>query len=291
MPGPDEPARVLLLGDPVGHSLSAVFQNAAFQSAGIRARYEALRVPPPELASAIASIRSDERVLGANVTIPHKLTVGAHLDQLEASATSVGAVNTISRDGDRLLGHNTDRVGFARSLGEAGVGQVGVALVLGAGGAAAAVAAELKTRAGEVLVAARTAAGAHAVCELVGLDHSRPIAFDDVDRVLADRDLGVDLVVNATPIGLDGAGIPLDPSGLRRGQTVVDLVYRPVWTPLLQAARHHGAAAVNGLGMLLYQGAASFEIWTRTAAPLKVMRAALEGAAGGPVHGGGPIPR
>lgn len=284
-PADPRPAEVLLLGDPIGHSLSAVFQNAAFRAAGIDARYLARQVAADRLAQTVDGLRGNARVLGANVTVPHKLAVVAHLDRLTGTASALRAVNTISRDRDLLVGHNTDQAGIERSLREAGLGAVRVALVLGAGGAARAVAAALSTPDLELLIASRSPAAAGELCELLRLRRARPIPFDQVNAVLGDPGLAVDLIVNATPIGLDGRSLPFDPRCLRAGQLVADLVYQPVWTPLLQAARAAGARTVNGLGMLLYQGAAAFEIWTGRAAPLAVMRGALERAAGASIGG------
>lgn len=284
-PADPPPADVLLLGDPVGHSLSAVFQNAAFRATGVAARYLARQVPADRLAQTVGGLRADARVLGANVTVPHKLTVVAHLDRLDGAASALRAVNTISRDRDLLVGHNTDQAGIERSLREAGLGRTRVALVLGAGGAARAVAAALSTLDGELLIASRAPAAAAELCDLLRLRRARAIPFDQVNAVLGDPALAIDLIVNATPVGLDGRSLPLDPRCLRAGQVVADLVYQPVSTPLLQAARGAGARAVNGLGMLLYQGAAAFEIWTGRAAPLAVMRGALEQAAGASIDG------
>lgn len=272
---------MVLLGDPVGHSLSAVFQNAAFSAEGLDLRYVARRVPAAELAGAVAGIRRDPAVAAANVTIPHKLAVGIYLDRLAGDAAVLGAVNTVARDGSRLVGHNTDRAGFSRSLADAGVGAAACALLLGAGGAARAVAAALRDAAAEVLVASRSEKAAREICRLLAPGQARAIAFDQVDRILAE--VAVDLVVNATPIGMDGRSVPLDTRRLRAGQVVVDLVYQPVWTPLLRGARAAGAVSMNGLGTLLYQGAAAFEIWTGRPAPLDVMRPALERAAGAAV--------
>jgi shikimate dehydrogenase len=280
----DPTRRVLLLGDPVGHSLSAVFQDAAFRAEKLDLRYASWRVTADQLAEAMRKIRADPGIAGANVTVPHKLAVAEHLDRLAGEAAALGAVNTVAREGNLLVGHNTDRGGFARCLDEAGIRAPGRALVLGAGGAARAVVAELRERAAEVILASRSAEAAAAVCSLLRPGQGRALAFGQVDRLLDEA--SIDLVVNATPIGMDGCGAPLDSRRLRPGQAVVDLVYRPVWTPLLEGARAAGATAVNGLGMLLYQGAAAFEIWTGRRAPLEAMRAALEGAAGASISQG-----
>jgi shikimate dehydrogenase len=278
VPDTDPPRRILLLGDPVGHSFSAVFQNAAFEAVGLPLRYEALQVPPAELSNTIARMREDDGILGANVTIPHKLRVGANLDRVEGDAATLRAVNTIKKDGRALIGWNTDGAGFGRALDDAGyTGEA--ALILGAGGAARAVAAVLSSRGSALAIASRRAAQGRELCDLLQLKGAQMIAFDAIRPALA----RVGLIVNATPIGMDGTALPLDPAGLHAGHLVVDLLYNPPLTPLVRAARARGARAVNGLGMLLFQGAAAFEIWTGRSAPISVMRSALERAAG-PIH-------
>ncbi len=263
-------ASVLLLGDPVSRSLSPAMQNAAFEALGIDCRYILREVNHAGLAGAIAGLRAGERILGANVTIPHKESVMALLDDLDAQAARIGAVNTISRQGARLKGWNTDVEGFQRALAESspttrvgkipefpsallgegrGGGYQRVAII-GAGGAARAVAAALQLDA-EVWVIARHLEQAARLCRDLNIERGGPV---DMNQMRATVE-SADLVVNATPADLPAA------SWLRPDQRLFDLRSR---------------RSREGRAMLLYQGAASFEIWTGRKAPLDVMRAALD---------------
>jgi len=242
---------VLLLGDPVSRSLSPGMQNAAFEALGIDCQYVLYEVSRADLAGAIAELRGDERIIGANVTIPHKESVIALLDELDPQAARVGAVNTISRQGSKLKGWNTDVVGFRRALTEGGGDYRSVALI-GAGGAARAVAAAIQPTA-ELWVIARNLEQARRLCRDLEIVHGGPVDMSLLQETVAKAEL----VVNATP-----ADLP-PPSWLRSDQRLFDLRSR---------------RSAEGRAMLLHQGAASFEIWTGTKAPIDVMRAALDRA-------------
>ena len=251
---------VLLLGDPVARSLSPAMQNAAFEALQIDCHYLVREVGRAGLAAAIADVRGDHQILGANVTIPHKESVIPLLDELDPLARQVGAVNTISRQGGRLKGWNTDVEGFRRALAEisssplVGEGQgYGRAAIIGAGGAARAVAAALPPGA-EVWVIARNVDQARHLCDDLNLERGGPVGIDRMQAAIQTAQL----VVNATPADLPPV------SWLRHDQRLFDLRSR---------------RSVEGRAMLLHQGAASFEIWTGRPAPLAVMRAALERAA------------
>ena len=240
---------ILLLGDPVSRSLSPGMQNAAFEARGIDCRYVLREVNRADLAGAIAELRADDRILGANVTIPHKESVIAFLDDLDAQAARIGAVNTISRKGARLKGWNTDIEGFQRALAEVGGSYRRVAII-GAGGAARAVAAALQAAA-EVWVIARNFEQAQRLCRDLEIVRGGPVAMDQMQERVA----AAQLVVNATPADLPPA------SWLRSDQRLFDLRSR---------------RSIEGRAMLLHQGAASFEVWTGRKAPVDVMRAALD---------------
>lgn len=244
---------ILLLGDSVSQSLSPGFQHAAFMALGIDCRYVAREVPPPQLAATIDEIRGDIRILGANVTIPHKETVIPLLDGLDPLARKVGAVNTISREDLRLKGWNTDVVGFQRALEEKSISPRRVAII-GAGGAARAVAAALQPTADQVWVIARNLNQARRLCRDLEIVRGGAVDANQMQDTVA----AADLVVNATPSDLPPAG------WLRPDQHLFDLRSR---------------RSVDGRAMLLYQGAASFEIWTGKPAPLVVMRQTLERSA------------
>lgn len=282
---------VALLGDPVGHSASPAMHNAAFAALGLREWvYVALRVRAPQLADAVRGLRA-LGFAGANVTIPHKRGVVPWLDALTPAAQLAGAVNTVRvNERGRLVGDNTDIGGLMRQLAEHEIAVAGrTVLVLGAGGAARAVAvAAWQLGAHRILVAARRpeageglirSVGARASAELPPLPAMEvlPLGVDALAGVLPQ----VDMVVNATPLGMEGVGggeAPArwaDPARLRQEAVVCDLVYRPPETPLLQAARARGLRALGGAGMLLYQGVLAFEAWTGRPAPVPVMREAL----------------
>lgn len=280
--GSDAARRAVLLAWPAGHSLSPAMHDAAFRELGIAARYEAREVPPEGLAAAVAELRAPE-VLGANVTVPHKEAVLALLDGLEPEAAAIGAVNTIVRADGGLRGANTDGAGFLRALREdAGFDPAGaVVLLLGAGGAARAVAhALLGAGAARVGLHNRTPERAAAL--------AAAFAERGELRVLGPEELAeglerADLLVNTTSVGMARGGrdpdvSPLPAGLLPRRALVVDLVYRPARTRLLRETEAAGLPTQNGLPMLVYQGAEAFERWTGRAAPVAVMRAAAEAA-------------
>lgn len=258
-----------VIGSPVRHSLSPAIHNAAYRACGLDWVYVAMEVAPGGVPSALAGVRA-LGIMGVSVTMPHKESVFESVDELTPSARAMRAVNCVHRDGDRLVGHNTDGDGFVDSLrADAGIDPTGLRVaVLGAGGAARSVV-EAIARAGasEVVVVNRTASRALEAVALSG-------GIGRVGTVDSVRD--ADLVVNATSVGMGDDGLPIDPTLLRRGQAVADLVYHPIDTALLRAARAAGATPVDGLGMLVHQAARQFKIWTGVAAPVEAMRAAAE---------------
>jgi shikimate dehydrogenase len=268
------PERLVLLGHPVSHSRSPQMHNAALAAAGIRAHYELLDVAPGDFESVVRRLVA-ERAAG-NVTIPHKERMFAACESLTPIARRVGAVNTWwVGDGGELCGDNTDVAGAdhaVRRVLDVDVVPSNLTVgLLGAGGAAAAVlaAAESWTNA-SVRVHNRTPGRAHALCE-----RFRPFAqpVDDI-RLLAD----VDLLVNATSIGLSGDSVPIDVSILRSDAAVLDLVYRREATPLVRAARTRGLAAADGLAMLVEQAAQAFERWFGIAPDRPTMWHAAQGS-------------
>jgi len=260
-----------LIGWPVEHSRSPLMHNAAFAARGLDWQYVLLPTSFDQLQAALDQIRSGE-LAGANVTIPHKSAVMPLLDEVDPAAEAICAVNTIVvRDG-RLIGCNTDAIGFTRALSETGVDVNGKpCAVLGAGGAARAVAHALKGLGGSVTIYARDVTKARA---LIGLD-GQARSLDDLDQLERETIL----VVNATPVGMapnvDASPWP-DDVRFPAGALALDLIYNPRRTRWMAQAERSGARSTNGLAMLIYQGAAAFEIWTGHTAPVDVMRAALE---------------
>lgn len=269
-----------VIGDPVSHSLSPVIHNAAFEAAGLDWVFVALPVATGDAPVAVSGARA-LGVEGLSVTMPHKAAVIPALDGLSSVAAELGAVNCIHRDpGDRgrWLGHNTDGEGFLAGLrSDLALEPAGLhVVVLGAGGAARAVVRALGAAGARVTVAARrpdAAAGAAAL----GGPAAGVVPADGLAAAVA----GASLVVNATPVGMAGhPGVPMDPALLGPGHAVVDLVYHPLDTELLGAARARGAATSNGLSMLVHQAAAAFTRWTGDAAPLPAMERAARSAVG-----------
>jgi len=276
-----------ILGRPIAHTLSPTMHNAAFAALALPYVYLPWAVPPEGLGAATAAFRAMENFAGANVTVPHKEAIRVHLDALSPEAEGIGAVNTvIPRDG-RLLGHNTDGVGFIASLREGGTDPRGArVLLLGAGGGAKGVAYALAAEgAAEITVANRSPERAEALvgalaarfrrCQFLALPLQAPGVAEAVKSA--------DVLINATSVGLaPGETLPLDLGGLRPTTLVCDLIYRPLETAFLEAARGKGCRVLNGLGMLLHQGAAGFRLFTGVDAPLDAMRAALARGLAGP---------
>ena len=273
--------RVGIIGYPLGHSLSPRFQQAAFDHLGLDVRYEAWETPPDALSQRVAALRSNE-FLGANVTVPHKEAVIPLLDALDDEAALIGAVNTIVHQNGRLTGHNTDGVGFLRALSGAGLELQGATvLLLGAGGAARAGAFSLAQRKVAALyIANRTLKRAQDLAQ--GVNAISPVArpLPLSEEAIAKAIGECALVVNATSVGMrhtETEGTSSLPGRLLRPHLLVcDLVYNPSETRFLQEARSAGAAVLGGLAMLVYQGAASFELWTGRDAPVEVMFVATQ---------------
>lgn len=274
-----------IFGFPVAHSRSPAMHNRAFSVLGIDAVYVPFAVKPDALAQAVLGARA-LGLRGCNVTLPHKTAVMAHLDHVEPDARAIGAVNTLYWQDDKLCGKNTDAAGLARSLVEAGVTLPGARVtVLGAGGAARATVVGLaRAGAAHITLAARRDSEADSLaaelrtwlapCELVATSFA-----DSALRAVFER---TDLLVQATSATLDDgpnataftAALPL--SALPAQAVVTDLVYKPRITRVMHAAEVRGLRTVDGLGMLLHQGALAFEQWTGQPAPITAMREALE---------------
>lgn len=258
-----------VLGWPLRTTLSPTIHESAFEASGIPCAYLPLRVPPEALGEAVAGLKAFD-ALGANVTMPHKEAVIAHLDDVTGDAELTGAVNTIEFTAGRAIGHNTDVEGFRRLLEkDAGLEVRGrSALILGAGGAARAVVHVLGALgAVDMKVAARDLDRASAVAGLAeGVEVLQWDLAEDATRTS-------EFVINCTPLGMSGEDA-LPGATFSAGQVVIDLIYSPPRTVLLERARAGGAEAWGGLGMLVNQAAASFRIWTGQEPPVEVMSAA-----------------
>jgi shikimate dehydrogenase len=272
------PYRLGVIGDPVAHSLSPALHQPALDRAGIAAVYERWHTLAADLESRVGSLR-DPAILGASVTVPHKIAVMRLLDEVSPAARRAGAVNTIVNRGGALFGDNTDIYGFGVTVSEALGGRTAqVAVVLGAGGAARAVVLALEAAgAGEIVVANRDGEGAARLAQDLQPAPVRPARLDDD---FLTRDLPrAELLVNATSLGWHPGETPIPGSRLDllpTGAVVADLTYRD--TDLLLAAQARGLKTVDGLTMLVHQGARAFELWTGAAAPVEIMLAAARAA-------------
>ncbi len=276
-----------LIGYPVGHSMSAVMHNAAFMELGLDFAYRLLEVRPKDLEKAVSETLRASDVRGANVTIPHKVSVMGYLDEIDLEAVRIGAVNTIVNDGGRLRGYNTDGIGALRAIGERYGDLRGARVViLGAGGAARAISYKLAENVSEVRILNRTPCRAEALSDyLSSLRECRAeISSDGLSRDSICASLeGADILVNTTPLGMhpDTEASPVDQDLLRPGLLVFDAVYNPPTTRLLREAEASGSRVLTGVSMLVYQGVAAFELWTGREAPEAVMMESVFDALGG----------
>jgi shikimate dehydrogenase len=271
-----------VFGHPVAENPTCVMQEAAFQAMGLRWRYLTIDVEPQALPDAIRGVRA-LGMRGINLTIPHKVAVMSLLDEVSPDAAMIGAVNTVRRAGDRLIGENTDGKGFLRGVREeAGIDPAGKhVVVLGAGGAARAITVELALAGTDRLtIINRSIERGKALCEDLKARTKAKVRFEPWrGQYTVGRD--ADILVNATSIGLFpdvDALPPVDLSGVRSDLLVCDVVPNPPQTRLVRTARSLGLRTLTGLPMLVYQGAIGFEMWTGQKAPEVAMKAALEQA-------------
>ena len=264
-----------VIGSPVSHSLSPLLLNTAFEATDSDWVYVALEVEQLRVPDAFAGIRA-LGIAGVSVTMPNKEAAAACADSLTPDAEMLGAVNCIVNLDGHLVGHNTDGAGFVAALGAELMFDPADrrCVVLGAGGSARSIALALvRANASEVVIVNRTPERAERAVALLGTI-GRAVAPDDADEVLR----AADLIVNATSVGMGTPSVddvPFDVSLIREGQVVVDIVYRPLRTPLLEAAAARGAHTANGVSMLVHQAAIQFELWTGRAAPVAAMTAAV----------------
>lgn len=273
----------MLIGDPVEGSLSPVMMNAAFRALKLDHAYVAVRVREKLLGDAIAGARRIG-IAGLNVTIPHKIAVMSFLDALDESAALAGAVNTIKNSRGRLVGFNTDGEGALWNLEEkAGRVKGKRVLLLGAGGAARAIAFSLVKAGAELTIANRTVSRAEELASLIEQKLGKKLEVMSTDRAELKRALaGVEILINATSVGMRPRENEtlVTAEMMHKNLVVYDIVYKPLRTRLLREAEKAGAVTIDGLGMLVRQGALAFEIWTGKRAPIKVMEAAARGEVG-----------
>ena len=257
-----------IVGNPVEHSLSPKMHSAAMKALNITGSYKLLPTPQKEMAERMQEIR--EKYQGVNITIPYKKAIIEYIDLLDDTAAAIGAINTVVNRSGQLIGYNTDAPGFYWALENARL-TPGEALVLGAGGAARAIVYELVSRGWLVAVFNRTAKKAFELVEQLG-------GWVVVNKKIEKAVSKTPLLINATSVGLNDPNTsPLPDGVMPESGAVVDIVYKPRKTKLLRDAEAAGLQTLDGLEMLLGQGVLAFELWSGEAAPVDVMRQALEG--------------
>ena len=264
-----------VIGDPIEHTLSPIMHNAAFKALKLDFAFLVFKVKVADVEKAVSGMRA-LGIHGLNVTMPHKSAVINYLDEVDQAAKAIGSVNTILNKDGRLFGFNTDGVGALQALRENGVEPRGKkVLLLGAGGAARAIAYTLAREADELVILNRTAKQAAELANLLKQTFDRKVVADALSpNAIKDTLQDSDVLINATSVGMkpNANQTPVAFEWLRPDLAVMDIVYNPVETKLAKDAKAAGAKVVSGFEMLIYQGAASFEIWTGHSAPVEVMR-------------------
>jgi len=266
-----------VIGDPIEHSLSPAIQNAAFSASKLDCLFLAFRVKSDDIGKALSGMRA-LGIQGLNVTMPHKNAVISFLDEVDQNAKLLNAVNTIKNDDGRLYGLNTDGVGALNALRENGVEPKGKKVtLLGAGGAAKAIAFVLAGEVDELSIVNRTLQSAADLANLLYQKFSSKVFAYTLSPLAIKANLAeADLLINASSVGMkpNVNQSPVPRRWLKKDLAVMDIVYSPVETKLAKDAKASGAKVVSGVEMLVYQGAASFEFWTGRKAPIEVMKKA-----------------
>jgi shikimate dehydrogenase len=265
------------MGQPVAGNPTQFMMERAFAAAGLDWRYLTLEVPPEKLADAVKGLRA-MGFRGGNFTLPHKVAVIPYLDELSEAAKLMGAVNCVNRVGEKLVGENTDGKGFVQSLRQVTDPAGKRVVILGAGGAARAIAVELGlSGVAEIVIVNRTAEHGQTLVELLNerVKVAARLVHLSSDYALDDT---AEIVINATSIGLGDAEarVPLQLDSLRSGVIVADVIFNPPQTRLIRDAAARGCTTLDGLGMLVNQGVIGFKIWTGVDPDAEVMREAIE---------------
>ncbi len=267
-----------VIGDPIEHTLSPIMHNAAFEALQLNYVFLAFKVEAAEVEKAIGGVRA-LNIHGLNVTMPHKNAVIKFLDETDPTSRAIASANTVLNKDGKLLGFNTDGVGALNALEQNGVKPRGKKILLfGAGGAAKAIAYALTQEADEVTILNRTPKQAEEFAIFLHQKFGKKIKSGDLSRVSIKTNVAdADVLINATSIGMkpNVDQTLVEQEWLKPDLALMDIVYNPIETKLARAAKEVGAKVVSGVEMLIYQGAASFEIWTACNAPIEVMRKAV----------------
>jgi len=274
-----------VIGDPIAHSLSPAMQNAAFGELKLDCVFVAFKVPAADVENSLRGMLG-LYIRGLNVTMPDKAAVIPFIDEVDETAQFLGSVNTILNEKGKLRGFSTDGAGAHHALEENGVDLKGKKLVLlGAGGAAKAIAFTFAKEVNELVLLNRTAGKIDDLAQVINKKFHKKVAVETLTPATIQKSLqDADILINATSVGMNPHPNEtlVKPTWIKPNIAVLDIVYNPLETKLAKDAKTAGAKVISGLEMLIYQGAASFEIWTGKAAPIEVMRqAALKQLEGG----------
>ncbi len=272
-----------IIGNPISHSLSPVMQNTAFKELGLNCNYFAFRVSHEDLKSCIDSFRS-LNISGFNVTIPHKVSIIKYLDYLDESASKAAAVNTVKNINGKLWGYNTDIYGFMFPLRKRNFDFTKKnILIIGAGGSSRAIItglSEEKDRISKIFIVNRTISKAMELTDFA-LKNGLNCEFHSLDEI-KNYSLISHLIVNTTSMGMNNEESLLDSKSINKNSIVFDIVYNPIYTNLIQNAKHAQSTIIFGYEMLLFQGVKAFQIWTGLKAPVEAMKKSLLGIFGEP---------
>jgi shikimate dehydrogenase len=265
-----------VIGDPINHSMSPNIHNAAFKALGFDCTYIAYKIPKDELAEGLEALKTI-KIVGFNVTIPHKVEMMKFLDSFDEDCRRIGATNTVTYDNGKFIGYNTDMEGFLDPIREKKIPiKDSKVLLIGAGGAARAITAGFaKEKAGSITIANRTRQNANTLVEFatkIGLK-ADSVSLDEIGDSVSDYNF----IVNSTSIGLKNEPSPISTKNINQSSVVYDIVYRPMNTDLIKQSKKNGARVIYGYEMLLGQAARSFKIWHGVDAPSDAMKRALLG--------------
>ncbi len=266
---------ICLFGHPIEHSMSSIMQNVAFKDLGLDYVYIAIDIAPNNLKQAFDVVRALD-IKGANITVPHKETTLKFVDEISPLARRIGAINTIKNENGRLIGRNTDASGAKKALKEANIDLIGKnVLILGAGGAARALAHSFIKDTNDLVIVNRTSnRGKTLASELTKEYHKKVLYMKFENKVFEEKLPSIDILVNTTTIGMfpDIHISPIPKNSLHEDLTVFDIIYNPLETQLMKNASEKGCRVLGGLNMLIYQGALSFEWWTNKSPNIELMK-------------------
>lgn len=273
-----------IIGDPIEHTISPAMQNAAFKQSGLDFIYVPFKVNPDSLGEAVAGMRAFN-IRGLNVTIPHKVAVIRYLDDLDEMARNIGAVNTLVNEDGYLKGYNTDAAGFLRALEAEKVTPAGKNIVIiGAGGASRGISFILTDKGANLTILNRNEDAARGISDRLFRIFRKEVKALELNNINLKIALeGADVLVNTTSVGMFPIcdKTPVPSRLMKRDMVVFDIIYNPIKTRLLDEAGKHGAKTISGIEMLVWQGAAAFEIWTGKKAPVEVMKESAVSMLGG----------